>query len=104
MRIDTITCPELVKAQVVRLCGGLIDALADNLVGIYLHGSLTMGCFHPERSDIDLLVVVREATELEVKREVAGWLLRCSNEPRPVEITFVTRPALGSEIGRASCR
>lgn len=34
------------------------ELLSDNLVGIYLHGSLATGCFNPEKSDIDLLAVV----------------------------------------------
>lgn len=33
--------------------------LGENLVGVYLHGSAAMDCFHWESSDIDLLVVVR---------------------------------------------
>ena len=33
---------------------------AANLVGVYLHGSAVMGCFRPDRSDIDLLVVVKQ--------------------------------------------
>ena len=32
--------------------------LGDNLTGIYLHGSAVMDCFHPENSDIDLILVV----------------------------------------------
>ncbi len=35
--------------------------LGDNLVGIYLHGSAVMGCYNEKKSDIDLLVVVKEA-------------------------------------------
>ncbi|MDD6156298.1 MAG: nucleotidyltransferase domain-containing protein [Lachnospiraceae bacterium] len=35
--------------------------LGDNLTGVYLHGSAAMGCFNPEESDIDLLVVVKDA-------------------------------------------
>lgn len=31
---------------------------SEKLTGVYLHGSLAMGCFHPDVSDIDLLVVV----------------------------------------------
>lgn len=31
---------------------------AKKLTGVYLHGSMAMGCFRPEISDIDLLVVV----------------------------------------------
>lgn len=33
--------------------------LQDNLIGIYLHGSLVMGCFNPQSSDIDFLVIVK---------------------------------------------
>ncbi len=32
----------------------------NNLVGIYLHGSAAMGCFHKEKSDLDLLLVVEK--------------------------------------------
>ncbi|MDP4090973.1 MAG: DUF4111 domain-containing protein [Bacillota bacterium] len=39
-----------------------------NLVGIYLHGSMAMGCFNPMKSDIDILVVVEnEITDLQKK-------------------------------------
>lgn len=40
------------------------DILGEALTGIYLHGSLAMGCFNPEKSDIDLIVVIgREMTD-----------------------------------------
>lgn len=42
------------------------EALGENAVGIYLHGSAVMGCFNPEKSDLDLLIVVdREPTKEE---------------------------------------
>ena len=34
------------------------EILGENLVGVYLHGSAVMGCFNPQKSDIDLLIVV----------------------------------------------
>lgn len=34
--------------------------LKEELTGIYLHGSLAMGCFNPKKSDIDLIVVIEE--------------------------------------------
>ena len=34
------------------------EVLGEELVGVYLHGSAVMGCFNPEKSDLDLLVVV----------------------------------------------
>lgn len=45
--------------------------LGDGLVGVYLHGSLAAGCFHPARSDIDFLVVTGRAPALPQK---AAWL------------------------------
>ena len=30
----------------------------EELTGIYLHGSLAMGCFNPKKSDIDLMIVI----------------------------------------------
>ncbi len=41
--------------------------IGENLTGIYLHGSLAMRCFHPHKSDIDLIVVV-EADILDVQK------------------------------------
>lgn len=45
------------------------NILKDNLVGIYLHGSAVMGCFHEEKSDLDLLVVVQDGILDKVKRQ-----------------------------------
>lgn len=39
-----------------------------NLTGIYLHGSAVMGCFHAAKSDIDLLVVIKDDLSKEIKR------------------------------------
>ena len=45
------------------------DILGDALRGVYLHGSLAMGCFNPEKSDIDLLLVInREMTDAQKRR------------------------------------
>src|SRR5579871_1758359 len=98
MLLMDIICPEPIKDQVERLCIAVVEILAENLVGIYLHGSLPMGCFNAEQSDIDLLVVIAEPMKVETKQEVAVHLLRLSNAPRPIEITFVSVPALASGL------
>lgn len=36
------------------------ETIKGQLTGIYLHGSLAMGCFNPEKSDIDLIVVIED--------------------------------------------
>ena len=35
--------------------------LVDCLTGVYLHGSAAMGYFQPQKSDVDLLIVVENA-------------------------------------------
>lgn len=37
------------------------EIFGDRLTGVYLHGSLAMGCFNPLKSDIDLIVVLESA-------------------------------------------
>ncbi|HVP06046.1 MAG TPA: aminoglycoside adenylyltransferase domain-containing protein [Dehalococcoidia bacterium] len=39
------------------LLAGIRDALGENIVGVYLRGSLALGDFDPASSDVDLLVV-----------------------------------------------
>lgn len=87
-------CPEAIRAQVEGLVRAVREILAQNLVGIYLHGSLAMGCFNPERSDLDLLVLTREGMTVQVKRRVAELLLQHSDAPRPIEISFLRQADL----------
>jgi predicted nucleotidyltransferase len=56
------------------------EEMGNNLVGIYLHGSLAMGCFHPTKSDIDFLVVAEKELTAEVKKSIAKKLLSLDEE------------------------
>jgi hypothetical protein len=49
--------PQDVTVMLDALLPGVQDALSDNLVGVYLRGSLALGDFIPATSDIDALVV-----------------------------------------------
>ena len=60
------------------------EILKDNLVGIYLHGSAVMGCFNPGKSDIDLIVVVKEHMSDEIKRKYMDMVL-AANESGPAK-------------------
>ncbi len=46
------------------ILAGIVDQsrkiFGEELTGIYLHGSMAMGCFNPDKSDIDLLIVIRD--------------------------------------------
>ena len=67
--------------------------LGDNLVGVYLHGSAVMGCFNPERSDLDLIIVVREPIPDEIKRAYMDMVLRChaAGPAKGIEMSVVRR-------------
>jgi streptomycin 3"-adenylyltransferase len=50
------------------------DVLGDDLVGVHPHGSLVLGGWRPERSDIDVLVVVtRPLTDPEQDALASAW-------------------------------
>src|SRR2546428_13430063 len=67
-------CPGAVRAQVDQLTSTLSNLLAEHLIGIYLHGSLAMGCFNPHHSDLDLLVITTTRMSLTTKRQIIEYL------------------------------
>ena len=83
-------CPAPVRRQVLGLVAAMRKTLGHNLIGIYLHGSLAMGCFNPRVSDIDLLVVTRRHVGA-IKRELAALLLAASLKPCPIELSMLAR-------------
>lgn len=82
-------CPEKVKKQLDYLVDSFKHMLTNDLVGIYLHGSLALGCFNPLRSDLDLLVVTQSGIDANIKRQLGELLLESSGKPCPVEISFL---------------
>ena len=60
------------------------EILQDNLIGIYLHGSAVMGCYNPTKSDIDLIVVVKDSIEDSVKRTFMDMVIEL-NEKGPAK-------------------
>ncbi|WP_026908195.1 aminoglycoside adenylyltransferase domain-containing protein [Paucisalibacillus globulus] len=71
-----------IQAKINEICNHTI-------VGIYLHGSLTMGGFNPGRSDIDILVVTNEPVSGITKKKLAQLFVFHSNSPYPIEISFL---------------
>ena len=73
------------------------ETLGENAVGVYLHGSAVMGCFNPEKSDLDLLIVVEREPEDTEKRAFLEGVLVLNGEA----------PAKGLELSilrRGSCK
>jgi predicted nucleotidyltransferase len=68
--------------------------LQDSLMGIYLCGSLAMGCFHPKSSDIDLILVVKERLTEEQEKKTIEYLKKTSTEDRRIELNIVRADVL----------
>lgn len=56
------------------------DVLSDNLIGIYLHGSAVMGCFNPQKSDLDLIIVVNGTVLDTIKLEYMEKMVKLNEE------------------------
>ncbi len=69
----------------------------DDVVGVYLHGSLAMGGFRRPKSDVDLLVVVESAMGDEVRSSLAADMLSLFDR-RPIvgglELSVMARHTL----------
>lgn len=77
-------------SEFVKSC---IRILGENLTGVYLHGSMAMGCFNPLLSDIDMIVVVEGAINDGQKLCLMKEIVRLNrNAPaKGLEISFVQR-------------
>lgn len=56
------------------------DVLQENLIGVYLHGSAAMGCFNPQKSDLDLILVTESGISRDVKMEFMKNAIRLNGE------------------------
>ncbi|WP_225445795.1 aminoglycoside adenylyltransferase domain-containing protein [Paenibacillus arenosi] len=56
------------------------EELKENLLGIYLHGSLSMGCFNPHKSDVDFIVVIKDRLTSVNGLNIAKIALNLHNE------------------------
>lgn len=66
--------PAQVSDLLQELTAHLPVLLGRNLIGIYLHGSLTQRAFNPKRSDVDCIVVTKRDLSDAQFRKLGGWL------------------------------
>jgi streptomycin 3"-adenylyltransferase len=83
--------PGEIIQQLDHFVTSLYELEEENLIGIYLHGSLAMGCFHPQHSDLDLLVFTEEPPTAERRRVWAQLILQASGAPAPIEVSVLNR-------------
>ena len=67
--------------------------LKDNLTGVYLHSSSVMKCFNPEKSDINLIIVVDRPLTDSIKREYLDMAVgyNASGPAKGIELSIVLR-------------
>jgi predicted nucleotidyltransferase len=87
-------CLPATRSQIETLIAEIQRILEGALTGIYLHGSLAMGCFNPARSDLDVLVVTKRPLTLEEKHASSEMLLQLSANPHPIEISVLSQDDL----------
>lgn len=65
--------------------------LQNNLVGVYLHGSAVMGCYNPTKSDIDLIVVVKDSMPNTIKKAFMDMVveLNAKGPAKGIEMSIV---------------
>jgi predicted nucleotidyltransferase len=79
-----------VREQLLGFVSKLSEMLGSNLVGVFLHGSLAMGCFNPHASDIDVLVITQRRVGRK-KIRLASLALAASLKPCPIEVTTFSK-------------
>lgn len=69
------------------------DIFGKQLTGIYLHGSLAMGCFNPEKSDIDLIIIIENDISNTQKMLFMKQVVRLNSQApqKGLEISVVKR-------------
>ncbi len=92
------TIPIEVPNVLMALLAGIQTALGDNLVGVYLRGSLATGDFDPRTSDIDFFVVTDKRVGDEEFAALATMHEQLAQRPnryaRHLEGTYIERTAV----------
>lgn len=92
----------LIPAEARRVLSVIQQSLADSLVAVYLHGSAVAGGLRP-KSDVDVLVVVDQATTHAIRAHLVTELMKISGRPsgdilRPLELIIFHRADLAELV------
>jgi hypothetical protein len=69
-----VAVPEEVTNYLRAVTTQVRDILGNRVVGVYTTGSLALGDYRPGRSDIDLMAVVADPADLDLRRQMAHQL------------------------------
>src|SRR5262245_17653076 len=94
---DATGAPAQVSEVLRDLTAAVSILLGDNLIGIYLYGSLTQDAFNAERSDVDCIVVIRHELSDAQFAQLDRWLTDAAVRSRWVarlQISFLMRETI----------
>ena len=74
---------------------GLLRIIGDNLLGVYLYGSLARGCYHEGPSDMDTIVVTRRDC---AESQYRAILKVHEDVGAPVDAVFVTEEQVDADV------
>ena len=89
-----MNAPPEARRQLDELVDELDGSIGGSLIGIYLHGSLALGCFNAARSDLDLIAVASRPLDDDSRFAVADLFLRTSARPYAIEAHIVATEQL----------
>jgi len=88
------SCPLTVRGQIENIASELSTNMKGNLLGLYLHGSMVLGGFDVNSSDIDMIAIVEKELSLKEKIAVSSLLLSLNKKPCPIDIEFFIKDDL----------
>lgn len=76
--------------KLVDKCKEIFDG---NLTGVYLHGSMAMGCFHPHTSDMDFIIVIEKELSDEQKLKFMNEVVELNKSApgKGIELSIVKK-------------
>jgi predicted nucleotidyltransferase len=89
--IQSLTCPDSLKSAITRYASSLQELVGEDLLGIYLYGSVARGCYHPAQSDVDVIAVVRDGWE---EVEEPSLIETHNDSGLPIDAVVVTESQL----------
>ena len=81
--------PEEISHQIEKVVDIWKKYVNDELVGVYLHGSIVLNAFNPESGDIDILVVVNKSLDIPTKLAIAKEIIEIDKKPCPLEMSAI---------------
>lgn len=85
------TCSLEVKNQINNIVNGLASLLENNLLGIYLNGSIVLDAFDENNSDIDIIGIVEKCLSPEEKIKLGAFLLPLHQMPCQIEVLLIVK-------------